>query len=132
MATPKVFTSFAAEDAWARDLFVGQGRHPDTPWTLADWSLHEAFTEAWKTQTRSRIRRCDVVIQLVGKGTYRADGAIWEVNCATDEGVPAFGIWISATDRGPIPSCFNANNIINWTWEGVATMIKRATQQKVG
>jgi len=105
MAKCRAFISFAAEDAWARDLFVGQGKHPDTPWEIADWSLHEPFTERWRTQTRPRIRRCDVVIQLVGKQTWKADGAIWEVNCAKEDGVPAFGIWISQTEHGAIPNC---------------------------
>jgi hypothetical protein len=123
----RAFISFAAEDAWARDLFIGQGKHTDTPWAIADWSLHEPFTERWKTQTRPRIRQCDVVIQLVGLETYKAEGAIWEVTCGMDEGLRAFGVWISKDKHGPIPSCFKANNIIDWTWVGVGDMIEKAT-----
>ncbi len=100
---------------------------PDTPWNIADWSLHEPFSEKWKTQTRPRIKGCDVAIQLVGLKTYLAQGAIWEIGCALQEGVPVFGVWISKTDRGSIPSCFKANNIIDWTWDGVAEMIRKAT-----
>lgn len=122
------FISFAAEDARIRDLFVGQGRHPDTPWEIADWSIHEPFGEKWKTQMRPRIKACHVLIQLVSPTTYLADGAIWEVNCAIDEGVPAFGVWISKDKKGPIPSCFKANNIIGWTWDGIADLIERAVR----
>ena len=122
------FISFAAEDAWARDLFVGQGRNPATPWSITDWSLHEPFTEKWKTQTRPRISRCKVLIQLVGKHTWRADGAVWEVKCALEEGVPAFGVWISRDAHGRIPPGFQSNNIIDWTWPGVAEMIRKATR----
>ena len=123
----RAFVSFAVEDGSARDLFIGQGKHPDTPWEIADWSLHEPFSEKWKTQARARIRRCAVVIQLVGAKTYQADGAIWEVECAKQEGIPAFGVWTSKTNRGSVPSCFKPNNIIDWTWDGVGQMIKKAT-----
>ena len=126
---PRAFISFAAEDANARDLFVGQGKHPATPWEIVDFSLHEPFTERWKTQTRPRIKSCDVVIQLVGLNTHKADGAIWEVKCGLEEGIKAFGVWISKTQRGPVPSCFQANNIIDWTWDGVAEMITKATRR---
>lgn len=127
MAKARSFISFAAEDSWARDMFVGQSKLPATPWEIVDLSLHEPFSERWKTQTRPRIKGCDVVIQLVGVNTYTADGAIWEVECGKQEGVPCFGVWISKTERGPVPSCFASNNIIDWTWDGVDSMIIQAT-----
>lgn len=126
MAKTRVFISFAAEDSWARDLFVGQSRHPDTPWEIVDLSLHQPFSERWKTQTRPRIKGCDVVIQLISTTTYKADGAIWEVECAKQEGVPAFGIWIDKNRRGSTPSCFTSSDIIEWTWDGVGRRIARA------
>ncbi len=126
MAKARAFISFAAEDAWARDLFIGQGKHPDTPWEIADWSRHEPFTERWKTQMRQRIKQCHVVIQLVSKNTPRAEGAIWEVNCAKEEGIPAFGVWVTQDAQNVVPSCFSASNIIKWTWDGVAKTIDKA------
>ncbi len=128
MSKLRAFISFAAEDARIRDLFVGQGKHSDTPWAIADWSLRLPFTEKWKTQTRSRIKRCHAVIQLVGATTFLADGAIWEVECAKQEGIPAFGVWINRPPRPPIPSCFNRNNMIPWTWDGIAEMIEKVEQ----
>ena len=118
--------SFVSEVARISDLFIGQGKHSDTPWEIADWSLHIAFSERWKTQTRARIKRCHAVIQLVGATTYLADGAIWEVECAKQEGIPAFGVWISSPPRPPIPSCFKRSNMIAWTWDGIAEMIEQA------
>jgi len=76
---------------------------------------------------RQRIKQCRVAIQLVSKNTTKADGAIWEINCAKEEGIPAFGVWVSESDQGIVPSCFNNNNIIKWTWDGVANMISKAT-----
>ena len=78
---------------------------------------------------RPRIARCHVLIQLVGPQTYAAQGAIWEVNCAKEENVPAFGVWISKTARGPVPSCFAASSVIDWTWDGVGEMIKRIAKK---
>ena len=129
VAKTRAFISFAAEDDRSRDLFVGQGKHPDTPWEIADWSIYEPFSEKWKTQMRPRIARCHVLIQLVGPQTYAAQGAIWEVNCAKEENVPAFGVWISKTARGPVPSCFAASSVIDWTWDGVGEMIKRIAKK---
>lgn len=125
MSKLRAFISFAAEDARIRDLFIGQGKHSDTPWQIADWSLRLPFDAKWKTQTRSRIKRCHVVIQLIGATTFLAEGAIWEVECAKQEGIPAFGVWISRPPRPPIPSCFKRNNIIPWTWDGIADMIDK-------
>lgn len=126
MQKTPAFISFAAEDARIRDLFVGQGKQPDTPWEIVDWSAHEAFEERWKTQMRLRINRSRVVILLVGQTTYQAEGALWEVQCGFEEEIPAFGVWISKTDRGSVSPCFSAGNIIDWTWPGVAQMIQRA------
>jgi hypothetical protein len=128
MAKVPAFISFAMEDARIRDLFVGQGKHSDTPWEITDWSAREAFDDRWKTRMRPRISRCRVVILLVGKTTHQAEGALWEVRCGLEEGVPAFGVWISKTERGPVPACLSANSIIEWTWAGVGEMIHKADQ----
>lgn len=120
------FVSFAAKDARIRDLFVGQSRHPDTEWEIIDWSLHQPFDEKWKTQTRPRIARSGVVIVLIGSDTYQADGAVWEINCAKEEGVPVFGVWISKTRRGRIPPGLSMNNIISWTHAGIKKRMKQA------
>jgi hypothetical protein len=125
---PRAFISFAAEDAQARDLFVGQSRHPDTPWEIADYSLHEPFENAWKAKTKPRIKGCDVVVLLIGRGTHEARGALWEVETAQELGVPVFGIHISKDDRGKLPGCMFGRPVINWTWKGIARQIKKAAR----
>jgi hypothetical protein len=126
----EAFISFAAEDAFARDLFVGQSKHPDTPWNIKDASLHEPFSSKWKTKTRPRITACDVLILLVGPTTHRANGALWEVNCATSEGVPTFGVWISTNNRGPVPPCIQSHEIIDWKWDEIGRLIRKASHLK--
>lgn len=91
----RVFVSFAAEDAYARDFLVGQARNAKSPFDFIDISVKEAFDERWKTQCRTKIRGCDGVIALLSTHTWRADGARWEMWCARDEGKPILGVHIS-------------------------------------
>ena len=53
---------------------------------------------------------------------------MWETKVALEEGVPAFGVWISRTKRGPLPEPFKASNVIDWTWEGIGDFIRRAVK----
>lgn len=115
----RVFLSFAAEDAKWRDLFMAQTKNTRTPWDFADASLHAPLTKRWKTQVREHIRACDALIQLVGAKTAQAEGAIWEVECARAEGIPAFGVWFDAAHHGKLPSCFSPGDVIPWTWDGI-------------
>lgn len=123
---PTAFISFAAEDANIRDLLVGQSKNPDSGWRIRDTSLHEPFSNAWKTQTREIIADSDLVIVLIGHDTYRAEGALWEIECAQDEGVPIIGVHISADDKGRVPRCLRGERVIEWTQKGLAREIKRA------
>ncbi len=125
------FISFAFEDIRIRDLFVGQSRHSETPWDIADHSAHEPFTENWRSQMRRRIARSDVVIQLIGRDTHQAEGAIWEVQAALELGIPAFGIWVSKQDRGPLPRCFRPEHVIDWNWESIAQMIRTSASLRL-
>jgi hypothetical protein len=129
---PRAFISFAVEDARMRDLFVGQAKHKKVPWKFEDASIHEPFSERWKTQARERIKRSGVVIQLVGENTYRADGAIWEVKCARDEGIPTFGVWISKDGKHKVPSCFARDDVIAWSWDGVQGRLANAVKARSG
>lgn len=125
------FISFAFEDIRMRDLFVGQSRHPDTPWDIVDHSAHEPFSEAWKSHMRKRIARSDVLIQLVGRDTHQAEGAIWEVQAALELGIPAFGIWVSREDRGPVPRCFRPEHVIDWDRESIGHMIRTSASLRL-
>jgi len=127
---PRAFISFAVEDERIRDLFVGQSKHPDTPWEIADFSLHEPFANAWKTKTRPRIKGCDVVVVLIGEQTHRAEGALWEIATAKELGVPIFGVHISKDDKGKLPGSLFGLPVIHWTWPGIARQIRKVTRAR--
>ena len=128
-AKPRAFISFAVEDEAARNLFVGQSRHSDTPFELADFSLHKPFDSAWKTQTRPRIKGCDVVVVLIGDGTHAAEGVLWEIKAAKEENVPLFGVYIDKADKGRMPGSLFGIPIVNWTWDGIAKQMRKAMQK---
>lgn len=129
MAKTRAFISFDFDnDAKYRDFIVGQAKNPNSPIEIDDWSLKSAFDEKWKTQCRDRIKRTDIVIMLVGKNTYRAQGAVWEVQCAKDEEMPVFGVYINKDDKGIIPSSLKGSDVIEWTWDGIATKVKALTK----
>jgi hypothetical protein len=126
MANPRTYISFDYDnDRPARDLFVGQAKNEDCPINIVDYSQHYEFTEKWKTQCRERIKKTSLCIQLVGKKTWQAEGAVWEVKAAKEEGIPVFGVYIDKNDHGKIPSSLAGSNVIEWTWHGIADMIKK-------
>lgn len=125
MSKKRVFVSFDYDnDVRYRDLLIGQAKNPLSPIEIDDWSLRFAFDSKWKTQCRDRIKRTHIVIQLVGKDTYNAEGAVWEVKCAKEEGIPVFGVYIDKYNKGRIPLSLQGSSVIEWTWDGIANKVR--------
>ncbi|MFL5350841.1 MAG: TIR domain-containing protein [Hyalangium sp.] len=127
---PKAFISFAVEDAVYRNYLVMQAKNERTPFKFEDYSLHEPFSNAWKTQTREIIRESDVVVVMIGSDTYRAEGALWEINAALEENVPVIGVHINRDPRGRVPSILRGCPVIPWTYKGLAREIRKALKTK--
>lgn len=119
----RIFTSFAIEDERMRDLFVGQARKENVPYELVDMSVKEPWSDSWKTRCRTRIKGCDGVIVLITDHLKNADGAIWEINCAKQEGIPLIGVYIGGATTNDAPVELNGVRKINWTWAGVAGFV---------
>lgn len=117
-----VFIAFAKEDERQRNLFTGQRVNPDTPFSFTDMSVKERYDSGWKEKTRTRIRRSDGVIALISSNTPRADGELWEIQCAVDESKPLLGIWIEDGYRVK-PSVMSSTPCKVWTWDNVANFI---------
>jgi hypothetical protein len=61
------FTGFDFDyDEDLRNLLVGQSKHNNSPFELADWSLKEAFTGDWKRKVRERVRTTDQMVVICG------------------------------------------------------------------
>lgn len=120
--TKVVFIAFAKEDERTRDLFVGQRLHPGTPFEWTDMSVKEPYASEWKARVRTRIKRSDGVIALISGSTPAADGQLWEIQCAVEEGKPLLGIWIEKGYRTK-PSQMGSAPCKEWTWDAVEEFI---------
>lgn len=126
MAKKRAFVSFDYDnDVRYRDFLIGQAKNPLSPIEIDDWSLKYAFDSSWKPQCREHIKKTHIVIQLVGSNTYRAQGAIWEVECAKEVGIPVFGVYIDKNNKGIVPSALRGCTVIEWTWDGIAGMVNK-------
>jgi Thoeris protein ThsB, TIR-like domain len=123
MAREKVvFIAFAKENERARNLFSGQRLHTKTPFKFTDMSVKSPYDRAWKTRTRARIQRSHGVIVLVSSWTRQAEGQLWEIKCAREEGKPIRGFWVEKGYRTR-PRAMGVIPIRNWSWPNVATFI---------
>ena len=119
----RIFTSFAIEDVRTRDLFVGQARHERVPYELVDMSVKEPWSSEWKTRCRTRIKSCNGVIVLISKHLKNADGAIWEIKCAKEEGIPILGVYMKDCSILDIPDELYGITKVEWTWSNIGNFV---------
>ena len=83
MPTLNIFVSFEFDkDKDLQNNFYRQAKQ-ETDHGIRDCSLHESYPdEAWKNKARNAIRRCDVVVVLIGEDTHNAPGVIVETDMA--------------------------------------------------
>ena len=124
MATKRVFIAFAIEDERYRVFLAAQAKHDKTPFEFIDMSAKEAWDEKWKTNCRTRVKSCDGVIALISKNTKHAEGQLWEIECAYEEGVPVMLMWIN-DGRPTLPAVLKDKRINIWSWENINNFIDR-------
>ena len=85
MANVSVFISYDYDhDSDLKTLLVGQAKHADSPFDIADWSVKLASPN-WKNDARARIKRCEQVVVMCGHYTDTATGVNAEMRIARDE-----------------------------------------------
>lgn len=127
MATlTRVMTSFDYDhDEDLRVMLVGQAKHPDTPFELADWSVKEHMTGDWKEKVRKRIRAVDVLCVICGEHTDTAKGVAAELEIATEEEKPYFLLQGRSGKVCKKPTSATASDkMYRWTWENLKALIK--------
>lgn len=117
-----VFIAFAMEDEGTRNLFTGQRVNPRTPVEFIDLSVKERYESGWKDKVRTRVRRSHGVIALISSHTPGAEGELWEISCAVEEGKPLLGIWIEDGYRTK-PAEMGSAPCKIWSWENVASFV---------
>lgn len=120
----RIFISFAKEDMNLRDLLRGQARNENSPFEYVDMSVKQPWDSQWKTHCRTRIKGCDGMIAIITSNTRNADGQLWEIKCAKDEGIPVIGIYGSSNHTGSIPSDCGYVRVMDWTWSNIANWLR--------
>jgi hypothetical protein len=120
--TKRIFIAFAKEDEKCRNLLKGQSLNTDSPFEYVDMSVKAPYNSSWKTRTRTRIKGSDGVIALLSKNSPKADGELWEINCAVEEGKKLLGLYVYKGDRTK-PTAMGSAPCKVWTWDAVADFI---------
>jgi MTH538 TIR-like domain (DUF1863) len=107
-----------------RNLLVGQAKNPDTPFSIADWSLKDALTGDWKAKVRSRIKRTDLVIVVCGQYTNTASGVSAELQIAREESIRYFLLWGRSDKTCVAPTTASSTDkIYKWTWDNLKSLV---------
>lgn len=125
MAKKRVFISFDYDhDEILKTFLVGQSKHEDSPFELADWSIKEPITGDWKAKARVRIKSVDVMVVLCGEYTDSAVGVSAEVTIAQEESKPYFllAVYADKTCKKPL-AAKSSDEMYKWTWENLKTLI---------
>ena len=120
----RIFVAIAIEDKTYRDFLVGQAKLDKSPFEFTDMSVKEPWDEKWKTNCCSRIRGCDGVIGLISKNTPKADGQLWEIECAYREKKPVMLMYVNE-DRPTLPASLKDKRINIWSWPNLKTFIEK-------
>lgn len=122
----RVFISFAMEDRHLRDFLVGQKKNARTAIEFTDYSVNTAWASSWKTQCRERINSCRGMIGIVTPNTPKADGQIWELKCAIDQGMPLMLIHGHRSPEKKLlvpPSVISERRINIWTEDNIVKFL---------
>jgi hypothetical protein len=124
----RVFISFAIEDKTLRDFLVGQKRNARNQIDFTDYSVKEPWSSSWKTNCRARIKGCKAMIGIITKNTPKADGQLWELKCAIEEGVPLLlihGYSDSSKRLSSLPAVISGRRVNNWTQDMIVNFLER-------
>ena len=86
MSKKKIFVSFDTKnDSAFKNIIVGKSQEKNAKYKVANWSMKpDAKNAKWLKDVKYKVTRCDMLVVMVGKNTYRAPGVIKEVEFATD------------------------------------------------
>lgn len=128
MANLNIFVSFEFDkDKDLKNDFYRQSKDL-TPHRVRDFSLNETYPdEEWKKKARSAIRKCDLVIVLVGQDTHNAPGVKTEVDIARGLKKPVFQV---IPQRRPYTGLPYVKNQIRWKWKRINKKIDQLWTRK--
>ena len=132
MADPRAFSSFDFDhNQTDKNLFVGQIKNSRTPFSAQDWSSKESLPQAtWEKELEEKIRRCHLMIVLVGKSMGTATGVGKEISFAKGRNVPFFGVYVDgAGTSSTLPTGLARNRTIAWEWDKIADAVDQMMKE---
>ena len=128
MPSLKIFVSFEFDkDKNLKNTFFQQAKQR-SPHRVLSSSLNEAYPDQkWKDKAKSAIRKCDIVIALVGPDTHNAPGVKTEVELARQMKKPVFQVVPQGRPYKGIPDIAEP---IPWKWERINKKIDEVWTQK--
>lgn len=123
MNKKKCFISFDFDnDQFLRDSLIGQCKHNGTPFDMEDWSVKVPWDQQeWKQKCLTKIRKCDLVIVMVGEKTASCQGVKAEIKMAKEAGVSVVGVRGYPQKVCPKPE--GLDGFYNWTWENIKNLV---------
>ncbi len=122
---PRAFISFDFDnDENMKELLIGQCRNEGTPFDMEDWSVKEAFNEStWERECFEKIKKCDLLIVMVGKNTANCSGVTKEIRMAKNANVPVYGIKIYSDRNDSCP--MGIRTLHDWTWANIKRIVEQ-------
>ena len=114
------FLSFQEEDMDRVWLFRGQARNKNSDLEFSDYSVRETIgserAEYVKRIIRAKIRRCPVVMCLIGRATHTSSWAGWEPETAYKMGKCPIGVRLNRDRRDKVPTALEATGaeMVDW------------------
>jgi hypothetical protein len=128
MSNPRVFIAFDYDhDEFLRTALIGQSKHPDTDFEIADWSVKDPLPGDWKARVREKIRRVDQAIVICGEHTHTATGVAAELQITREEKKQYF-LLCGYKDK----ACYKpttalaTDKMYTWSWENLKNLIRGA------
>ena len=117
MANLKIFVSFEFDkDYDLKNKFYQQAKEL-SPHGVLNSSLNEAYpNDIWRDKARSAIRKCDIVVVLVGPDTHNAPGVKIEIDIARQLNKPVVQV---VPQKRPYTGVPNLDEPIRWKWKTI-------------
>ena len=128
MADPRAFISFDFDhNETEKTLFVGQSKNSKTPFSIQDWSAKSSMPQSkWEAIVEEKIKKCNMVIVLVGKYMASATGVKKEIKMAKNNNVPVFGVYVGgANTTSNLPDGLSRTIVVKWEWDKIEEMIDK-------
>jgi hypothetical protein len=122
-AKKKVFISFDFDnDQFLRTAIVSHSKLEDCPYEIEDWSVKEPWDDdEWKDKCLTKIKKCDLVIVMVGEKTHACSGVKAEIQMAKEAKVRVVGIQGYKDKNCPRPDGLEGYYI--WTWDNIDKLV---------